>query len=69
LRSTTALRDRLKQLLDRAATLDEVLNLEQQMAPRQTDIDALQSRLDHLGPAAQAGRGVVWALSKLFVIR
>jgi hypothetical protein len=47
LRSTTALRDRLKQLLDRAAPLDEV-NLEQLMARLQTDIDALQCRLDHL---------------------
>jgi hypothetical protein len=88
LRSTIALRDRLQQLLDRAATLDEVLNLEKQIARLQTDIDALQSRLDQLksqvelaslsvelnrgrvlGPIAQAGKGVVWLVSKLFVIR
>jgi hypothetical protein len=88
LRSTIALRDRLQQLLTRASTLEEVLNLEKQIARLQTDIDALQSRLDQLksqvelasltvelnrgrvlGPLAQAGKGVVWLVSKLFVIR
>lgn len=48
LRSSIALRDRLQQLLGRAATLDEVLKLEQQIARLQSDIDALQARLDRL---------------------
>ncbi|HVH66711.1 MAG TPA: DUF4349 domain-containing protein [Gemmatimonadales bacterium] len=48
LRSTIALRDRLQQLLSRAATLDEVLNLEKQIARLQADIDALQARIDQL---------------------
>lgn len=88
LRSTIALRDRLQQLLSRAATLDEVLNLEKQIARLQSEIDTLQARIDQLktqvelasltvsldrghvlGPLAKAGRGVVWLVSKLFVIR
>jgi hypothetical protein len=48
LRSTIALRDRLQQLLARAATLDEVLTLEKQIARLQTDVDALQARIDQL---------------------
>ena len=48
LRSTIALRDRLQQLVTRAATLDEVLNLEKQIARLQADIDALQARIDKL---------------------
>lgn len=48
LRSTVALRDRLQQLLSRAATLDEVLNLEKQIARLQSEIDALQARIDQL---------------------
>jgi len=88
LRSNIALRDRLKQLLDRATTLNEVLTLEREIARLQTDIDALQGRIDRLksqvvlaslavtlerkrvlGPLAVVGNGVVWAVSKLFVIR
>lgn len=48
LRSSIALRDRLQQLLGRAATLDEVLTLEKQIARLQSDIDALQARIDQL---------------------
>jgi hypothetical protein len=48
LNSDLALRDRLRQLVDRATTLDEVLNLEQQIARLQADIDGLQSRIDRL---------------------
>jgi Domain of unknown function (DUF4349) len=48
LRSNIALRDRLQQLLSRAATLDEVLTLEKQIARLQSDIDALQAHIDHL---------------------
>ncbi len=48
LRSDIALRDRLQQLLGRAATLDEVLTLEKQIARLQSDIDALQTRIDQL---------------------
>jgi len=48
LRSDIALRDRLQQLLGRAATLDEVLTLEKQIARLQSDIDALQARIDQL---------------------
>jgi len=88
LRSSTALRDRLQQLLARAATLDEVLTLEKQIARLQSDIDALQARIDQLksrvelaalsvslehkrvlGPLTHVGRGAVWLVSKLFVIR
>jgi hypothetical protein len=48
LRSTIALRDRLQQLLARAATLDEVLSLEKQIARLQADVDALQAKIDQL---------------------
>lgn len=48
LQSNIALRSRLQQLLDRAATLNEVLALEQQIARLQSDIDALQARIDQL---------------------
>lgn len=48
LRSTSALRDRLQQLLERAASLNEVVTLEKEIARLQTDIDALQARLDQL---------------------
>jgi len=48
LNSDIALRDRFRQLVDRAATLDEILNLEQQIARLQADIDGLQSRIDRL---------------------
>jgi Domain of unknown function (DUF4349) len=48
LRSNIALRDRLQQLLARAATLDEVLTLEHQIARIQTDIDGLQAHIDQL---------------------
>ena len=48
LHSNLALRDRLQQLLARAATLDEVLTLEKQIARLQSDIDVLQARIDQL---------------------
>jgi hypothetical protein len=48
LKSSVVLRDRLQQLLARAATLDEVLTLERQIARLQTDIDGLQSHIDRL---------------------
>lgn len=48
LRSKVALRDRRQQLLARATTLDEVLGLEKQIARLQSEIDALQARLDRL---------------------
>ena len=48
LKSSVALRDRLQQLLARAATLDEILTLERQIARLQTDIDGLQSHIDRL---------------------
>ena len=48
LRSNIALRDRLQQLLSRAATLDEVLTLEKQIARLQSDIDGLQAHIDQL---------------------
>jgi septal ring factor EnvC (AmiA/AmiB activator) len=52
-RSNTALRDRLQQLLTRAATLDEVLTLEKQIARLQADIDTLQARIDQLKSQTQ----------------
>lgn len=48
LHSAIALRDRLQQLLDRAATLNEVLTLEKEIARLQIDIDALQARIAQL---------------------
>ncbi len=48
LRSNIALRDRIQQLLGRATTIDEILNLERQIARLQADIDGLQSHLDRL---------------------
>jgi len=48
LRSNIALRDRIQQLLARATTIDEILNLERQIARLQAEIDGLQSHLDRL---------------------
>ena len=48
LRSSIALRERLQQLLTRAESLDDVLKLEQQIARLQSEIDALQGRLEQL---------------------
>jgi hypothetical protein len=53
IRSTTALRDRIQQLLARATTLDEILTLERQIARLQTEIDGLQARLDQLNSQAE----------------
>ena len=53
LQSTKALRDRIQQLLDRAATLQEVLVLEKEIARLQTEIDGLQARLDQLTSRAE----------------
>jgi len=53
LKSNIALRDRLQRLLGRAATLDEVLGLEKQIARLQADIDGLQARIDQLTSQTQ----------------
>jgi len=53
LKSNIALRDRLQQLLARAATLDEVLGLEKQIARLQADIDGLQARIDQFKSQTQ----------------
>jgi hypothetical protein len=52
LRSNVALRDRMQQLLARATTIDEILNLERQIARIQTDIDGLQAHIDQLKSGA-----------------
>ncbi len=88
LRNLTALRDRLRALLDQAEGVQDVLAIEKELARVQADLDALQARLDALkdqadlaalsvsihrrrilGPLGYAGRGLWWAVSKLFVIR
>jgi len=48
LRSSIALRDRMQQLLARATTIEEILNLERQIARIQTDIDGLQAHIDRI---------------------
>ena len=53
LASTIALRDRMQQLLARAATLNEVLDLERQIARLQSEIDSLQASLDQLKSQAE----------------
>lgn len=52
LHSNIALRDRLQQLLARAATIDDVLKLEKEIARLQADIDGLQARIDQLASRA-----------------
>ena len=48
LKTRLALRDRLKALLETATTVEDVLNIERELARVQGDIDAMQGQLDYL---------------------
>jgi hypothetical protein len=48
IQSLTAERDRLRDLLGKAAALTEVFTIDRELARVQGDIDSLQRRLDHL---------------------
>ena len=52
LQALTAERDRLKQLLDRASTIAEVMTVEREVARVQGEVDSLAGRLKHLRSAA-----------------
>ena len=88
LRTLVAVRDRLRQHLERAEGVPDLLTLEREIARVQSEIEILESRLERLrtgvalaevtlearqerilGPLGRLGAGIVWAISKLFVIR
>jgi hypothetical protein len=48
LKNSVALRDRLRELLSRTKDMKETLELEQQLARAQTDVDSLEARLKRL---------------------
>jgi hypothetical protein len=55
LQALIATRDRLKQLLERASTITDVMTVEREVARVQGEVDSLQGRLKHLrGAAAMA---------------
>lgn len=48
LRNSVALRDRLRQLLERAEDVDDVLAVEKELTRVQSDVETMQARLDRL---------------------
>ena len=48
LKTRLALRDRLQKLLETATTVEDVLNIERELARVQGEIDAMQGQLDYL---------------------
>jgi hypothetical protein len=56
LESMEAARDRLRQILDEAETVEELLLVEEQLAQREADIEALRGRLEYLAQSAQLSR-------------
>lgn len=87
-RNLAVTRDRLREHLAAAATVEDILAVERELARVQGELESLEGRLAHLrasaslstveltlerrtvlGPLGWAGRGALWMLSKLFVIR
>lgn len=56
LESMEAARDRLRQILDDAETVEELLLVEEQLAQREAEIEALRGRLEYLAQSAQLSR-------------
>lgn len=48
LRNAVALRERMRQLLDRATSVEEALAIEKELARVQADIEAMQARVDRM---------------------
>jgi len=88
LASARELRDRLRALLARGATVKELVAVETELGRVQAEIESMQGQLDRLkgqvelatiqlqlerrrilGPLGYLAKGIVWAVSKLFVIR
>jgi hypothetical protein len=88
LASARELRDRLRALLARGATVKELVAVETALGRVQAEIESMQGQYDRLkarvelatielqlrrrlilGPLGYLAKGIVWAVSKLFVIR
>jgi hypothetical protein len=88
LASARELRDRLRALLARGATVKDLVAVETELGRVQAEIESMQGQLDRLkgqvelatiqlqlerkrilGPLGYLAKGIVWAVSKLFVIR
>jgi hypothetical protein len=88
LRNTTAVRDRLRQHLQRAAGVGDIIEVERELGRVQAEVEVLEGRLKRireeaalsqitlqvhqkriLGPLGKLLEGIVWLISKLFVIR
>ncbi|HEX8672740.1 MAG TPA: DUF4349 domain-containing protein [Longimicrobium sp.] len=88
LRNTTAVRDRLRQHLQRAAGVGDIIEVERELGRVQAEVEVLEGRLKRireeaalsqitlevhqkriLGPLGKLLEGIVWFISKLFVIR
>jgi hypothetical protein len=88
LRNTAAVRDRLRQHLQRAAGVGDIIEVERELGRVQAEVEVLEGRLKRireeaalsqitlevhqkriLGPLGKLLEGIVWFISKLFVIR
>lgn len=88
LKNLTVLRNRYRQLLEKANTVEEILSIERELSKVQTEIDSIEGRrkslLDQVamssvtvtleqktiyGPLGYVGKGLMWAIGKLFVIQ
>jgi hypothetical protein len=88
LRNNRALVERLRQLLEQARDVKDIIAIETELNRIQTEIETMQARFDRLnsdvelstlgirleqqrilGPLGYLSYGIVWAISKLFVIR
>lgn len=88
LKNLRDLRGRFREVLSKAEKIEDILNIERELARIQTEIDAIEGRRESLlgsvneskidlelnqktllGPLGYLGRGIIWTISKLFVIK
>lgn len=88
LNNLKALRERFREIVKKAEKIDDILNIERELARIQSEIDSIENRRKSLlgdvdqstvriglnqkrilGPLGYLGKGVIWIVSKLFVIK